>query len=146
MGTDLLDRPLVPVAGPDDAKTTYEQLRPYLLQTKFVPLVVHVVEKADGAPDKAGVEQRREHAERTFETFRKHAAADGIEVETEVLYGTDIAETIHDAADEYDASAVVFTSRGGSRWLDLVSGNVRSNLITGTDRPVVVLPDTGEQT
>lgn len=141
MVTNLLDQPLVPIAGPDDAAATYEELQPYLLDTEIVPLVVHVIEKAGGAPDKAGVEQRKEYAEEAFKAFRDRAKIDGIEVDTKLLYGTNIAATIHDAADEADASAVVFRSRGSSRWLDLVSGRVRSSLIADSDRPVVVLPE-----
>lgn len=38
--TDVLGRPLVPVANPDDAEATYEQLRPYVLETEFTPIVV----------------------------------------------------------------------------------------------------------
>lgn len=140
MVTDLLDRPIVPIANPDDAVTTYEQLRPYLLQTECIPTVVHVIEKAGGAPDKAGVEQRREHANKAFDVFRKRAESDGIDIETKLLYGTDIAATIHEAATESNASAIVFTSRGGNRWVNLVSGNVRSKLISDHDLPVIVLP------
>ncbi len=145
MVTNLLDRPIVPVVNPDDAINTYEGLRPYLLQSEFVPILVHVIEKAGGAPDKAGVEQRKEHAEETFEAFRKRAKVDGITVETEILYGTDVAATIHEAATDNDASAIVFTSRGDSRWLDLLSGNVRSKLISDHDRPVIVLPSKDDQ-
>jgi nucleotide-binding universal stress UspA family protein len=136
----LLDRPLVPVATPDDAAETYEQLRPYLLDSGTVPLVVHVVEKADGAPDKAGLEQSRELAQEAFDRFRALADTDGLAVETEILYGTDVAATVHDAAEEHDASAVVFRSRGANRWLELLSGNVRANLVADSDCPVVVLP------
>ena len=144
MVDSLLDRAIVPVASPDDAKVTYEQLRPYLLRTQFVPIVVHVIEKGGGTPDKAGVEQRKEFAEETFDAFRKRAETDGIEVQTEIMYGTNIAQTIHEAVAEFDASAIVFSSRGGSGWLDLVSGNVRSKLISDHDRPVIVLPSDGE--
>lgn len=143
--TRILDRPLVPIAGPDDAEETYEGLRPYLLETDMAPIVVHVIEKAGGAPDKASVEQRKEHAEEAFTVFREHANIDGIHVETELLYGTDIAETIHDAAAEHDASAIIFRPRGGNRWLDRLSGNVRSKLIANSDHPVIVLPERDEQ-
>ena len=144
MVTELLDRPIVPVASVDDAIDTYEGLRPYLLETEFVPILVHVIEKAGGAPDKAGIEQRREHAEDAFDAFRKRAETDGITVETELLYGTDVAETIQEAAVQHSATSIVFSSRGGSRWLDLVSGNVRSKLLSDNDVPVVVLPDDGD--
>lgn len=138
--TTLLDRPLVPVANPDDAEVTYEQLRPYLLDAEVTPLVVHVIEKGGGVPDKAGLEQREMYAEETLDRFRDHAKIDRIDVETKILYGTDIATAIYDAAEEADASAVVFTSRGGNRWLELLSGNIRSRLVTENDRPVIVLP------
>lgn len=145
MTTDLLATPLVPVANRDDAIETYEALRPYLLESDFVPIVVHVIEKAGGAPDKAGVEQREEHADRAFDAFRNRAQTDDIEVTTQVLYGTDVAETILEAAAEHEVTAIVFRSRGGSRWLDLVSGNVRADLIANHRYPVVVLPETADE-
>jgi len=140
MTEDLLARPLVPVANPDDARETYQQFRPYLLGTDAVPLVVHVAEKAGGAPDKSGVEQSQVLAEEAFDVFRGLAETDGIKMERKILYGTDVAETVHRAAADHDASAIVFRSRGASRWLELLSGNVRANLIAGSERPVVVLP------
>lgn len=140
MVSRLLDRPIVPVAGPEDAAATYEELRPYLLESEAVPLVVHVIEKAGGALDKASVEQREAYAEETFETFRGLARTDDIDVETHLLYGTDVAATIHEAAEDHDASAIVFRSRGESRFLDLLSGRVRSKLVDGSDRPVVMFP------
>lgn len=140
MVASLLDRPLVPVASPDDAATTYEKLRPYLLEGGVDVTVVNVIEKAGGAPDKAGVEQRQEHAEKTFDAFQEGAEADGITADTQILYGTDVVETINDAAADIDASAIVFVSRGGGRLLDLVSGRVRSRLVSESEFPVVVLP------
>ena len=145
MRTNLLANPIVPVANPNDAVETYEQLRGYLLQTEFVPIVVHVIEKAGGAPDKASVEQREAHAEQAFDEFRKRAQMDGVKIETKLLYGSDIADTIHAAAADLDASAIIFTSRGGSRWLELVSGNVRRKLIAHQQRPVIVLPRIGDK-
>lgn len=136
----LLDRPLVPVADPEDATETYEELRPYLLEADRVPIVVHVIEKAGGAPDKAGVEQRKEYAEEVLEAFRKLAETDGLEVETEIHFGTDVAESILDAAESGGATAIVFRSRGEPGWLDRVTGRVRSNLIAESRLPVVVLP------
>lgn len=142
--TNVLERPLVPVANPEDASATYEGLRPYLLDTDVVPTVVHVIEKAGGAPDKAGVEQREEVAEEAFDIIHNLAEIDDVEVETRIIYGTDVAEAVHEFADEIGATAIVFRSRGGSRWLDLISGNVRAKLIRGMSRPVVILPSARE--
>jgi nucleotide-binding universal stress UspA family protein len=130
---------VVPVAEDDDARATARALQHHLADGADV-LVVNVVEKAGGAPDKASVEQREDVAEAAFDAFRE-ALADDPAVETRILYATDVAEGIFDAAEEADASAIAFTPRGGSRWIRLLTGDVSLDLVTGTDRPVVVLPD-----
>lgn len=140
MTEPLLSRPIVPIANVDDAKRTYERLKPHLDPGADRPLVVYVVEKAGGGIDKAPLGSVEALAEDVFERFESLADADGIDVETRRLYGTDVAETIIQTASEVDASAIVFTSRGGGRWLDLVSGGVRSSLVSKADRPVIVLP------
>ncbi|AQL43570.1 universal stress protein UspA [Halorientalis sp. IM1011] len=135
--TDLFDRVLLPVASRDDARTTARAFDSYGADADRV-VAVHVIEKAGGAVDKASVEQREEEAEKIFAVVREEL---GEGVETEIAYGTDVAETIFDVADEIDATAIVFTPRGGSRWVQLLTGDVALDLITETDRPVVVLPD-----
>ncbi|WP_430506351.1 universal stress protein [Haloparvum sp. PAK95] len=139
--SDLLARPLVPVANEDDAVATYESLREYLVDDDGTPLVVNVIEKAGGAPDKAGVEQRQKAAEAAFEAFRERAAADDLTVKTEIIYGTDVADAIIDHARDVDASAIAFHSRGGGALLNVLSGSVRTKLVTESDRPVIVLPN-----
>jgi len=62
-------------------------------------------------------------------------------VETRILYGTDVVEAIRDAAREVDATAVAFVPRGGSRILDVLTGDIRNRLLIESDRPVVALPD-----
>jgi nucleotide-binding universal stress UspA family protein len=131
----------VPIASEDDAVDTCRAAFPRIAAAGGRPIVVHVIEKAGGAPDKAGVEQRKSAAEAAFDTVRDCAADHDLDVETEIRYGTDVAETILDAADETDASAIVFHPRDGSWLLDLLTGNVRDRLIEESDRPVVVLPD-----
>lgn len=143
---DLLDRLVVPVAEEEDARTTARGLRRYLDGDRPSKLVaIYVVEKAGGAPDKASVEQRQEIAGETFAAFREALGDLGEEVEAEVLYGTDIAETIFEAADEHSATAIAFTPRGGGRLIRLLTGDVALSLVTETDRPVVVLPDEADQ-
>jgi nucleotide-binding universal stress UspA family protein len=137
----LLSRPLVPVASEEDAVETCRTGFPRVAAAGGRPVVVHVIEKAGGAPDKASVEQREAAAEEAFAAVRDCAADYGLDVETEVRYGTDVADAIVDAAAELDASAIVFHPRGGSWLLDLLTGDVRDRLIEESDRPVVVLPD-----
>lgn len=139
---DLFERVVVPVASPDDARSTCRAAREYL--TGEV-VAVHVVEKGGGSIDKASVEQREEYAAEIFDVVHE-CLADDRPIETEIQYGTDVAETIFAAADDHDASAIVMTPRGGSRWIRLLAGDVALDIVTKADRPVVVLPDVDEGT
>ncbi|WP_135363682.1 universal stress protein [Halosimplex halophilum] len=133
----LLDRVVLPVANEDDAAATARALDGHEFGSI---LAVHVVEKAGGAPDKAGVEQREEAAEEAFAVLEAYFGDDA-DVETEIRYDTDVADAVFAAADDYGASSIVITPRGGSRWIQLLTGDVALSLVTETDRPVVVLPD-----
>lgn len=135
--TGLFDHVLVPVADPDDAHATCRAVRDRLTGPA---VLVHVIEKAGGGIDKASVEQREEYAEEIFDAARE-VLGDDVPVETQIHYGTDVSETIFAAATDEDASAIVITPRGGSRWVRLLTGDVALDLVTETDRPVVVLPD-----
>ncbi len=138
MSDDLFRSALVPIADREDAAETAQALARYVDGGDSLT-VVHVIEKAGGAIDKASVEQREEYAENVFEAFE--AAFDGdAAVETDVLYGTDVAETILDQAATLDATVIVYTSRGLSGWVEFLTGNVRDDLLDAADRPVVLLP------
>lgn len=138
-GSDgLLSNVVLPVAGAEDARTTARAARRALPERARV-LAVHVVEKAGGGLDKASVEQREALGEEAFAAVREELGDD--RVDAELRYGTDVAEVIFEAADDAGATAIAFTPRGGSRWVQLLTGDVALDLITDTDRPVVVLPD-----
>ena len=64
---DLFERVLTPIANPTDGQETARAVRAYLPETTIY--VAHVVQKGEGVPDKAGVEQRLAFAERTYEAF-----------------------------------------------------------------------------
>jgi nucleotide-binding universal stress UspA family protein len=140
----LFARPLLPVANPDDAATTAAAALPRIAAVGGRPLVVNVVEKGGGAPDKAPLEQMELLADESFEVVREWAAEYDVEIDTETLYGTDVPETIFEAAREADVTAIVFTPREGNRLWDLFTGGVRHDLVTESDRPVVVLPSREE--
>ncbi|SFR55336.1 universal stress protein [Halogeometricum limi] len=141
----LFARPLVPVAGEDDARATAAAVLPRVAAVGGRPVFVHVIEKAGGAPDKAPLEQREELAEELFAAVRRAGEDAGVTVETDLRYGTDVADAIIDAAHEFDATCIAFTPRGGSRWWDLFSGDTRDALVTESDLPVVALPDASEE-
>ena len=141
MTADPFDNVLLPVADPEDARTTAAAALPQLRRANGRVALVYVVEKAGGAPDKAGVEQREEYAGETFDAARAQLS-DDVPVEERIAFGTDVADTIFEVAADVDATAICFTPRGGSRWIRLLTGDVALSLITQTDRPVVVLPET----
>lgn len=132
---------IVPVANEEDATATVDAVAPYVDESDYTVTVVHVIEKAGGALDKASVEQREQDARAIFA-----AVTDGLDdvaasLETEIRYGTDVATTVIDAAHDKDATAIAFTPRGASRWRQLLTGDVAHKLVETSDVPVVVLPD-----
>lgn len=141
MSESVFRRVIVPVANEDDAEATAKALHPYVDSVSGTFVAVHVIEKAGGAPDKASVEQREQSADEIFEIVADELTDLSVDLETEYLYGTDVAETIIDAGHAHDASSIVFTPRGGSRWLKLLTGDVTTELVNESDVPVIVLPD-----
>lgn len=136
---DLLSNVVVPVANEDVAERTAELAREYLDDEATVR-VVHVVADEQAFAE-ASDDEWEAFAEEVFERFRETY---GGEVETEVRYGTDVVEGIFAAAADVDASAIVFKPRGGSRWRQLMSGDVARELVSECDRPVVALPESGD--
>lgn len=142
MTNSLFERLVIPIASETDAAATAHALVDYLDGETTDVLAVNVVEKADGALDKASVDQRELDAAEAFEAF---SSALGVEdVETEIRYGADVAAAIVEAANEHDATAIAFTPRGGGRWVKLLTGDVADALVEESDVPVVVLPDRPE--
>ncbi|MFA9415807.1 universal stress protein [Natrinema sp. HArc-T2] len=148
MARPLLETIVVPIASEDDADETCQAILDTIDDEDEHPTIhaVHVIEKAGGAPDKAGVEQREERAARIFDRVGAFLADESVTLETELLYGTDVAATVLDRARELDATAIVFTPRGASRWLKLLSGDVERKLLSQADRPLVVLPRSDQET
>lgn len=135
---------MVPVANRDDAAATTDALAPHVDAASGTVIAVHVIEKAGGALDKASVEQRERTARDIFDIVGEGLSATDIALETEILYGTDVASTLIESAHDIDASAIVFTPRGGSRWQKLLTGDVTHKLVENSDIPILVLPDQEE--
>ena len=132
---------VLPLASPRDAEATGRAVRPYLEGTSDHVLVVHVIEKAGGAPDKVSVEQARTRADEIFATVEAAFADSDVPVETRVVYDTDVARAILTVAEDADATSIVVTPRGAGRWMKMLSGQVMPSLVDDTDRPVIVIPE-----
>ena len=129
----ILSRVLVPVATEQDARKTAEQLAAY--DPEHVT-VLHVVEKGEGVPDKTPVEHSEAVAQEAFDAVREVFP----DAETATAYERNIVEAIFETADEIDASAIAYRSRGGNRLVHFLSGDLSLKLVTESTRPVIALP------
>ncbi|USZ71936.1 universal stress protein [Natronosalvus halobius] len=138
MSDEPFRRVLVPIANEEDARVTGKAVADRFDDAILIP--IYVVEKAGGAPDAAGVEQREEFAETLFKIFEAVIDGPTLTVEPTVGYGTDVAATIIEVADDERVDTIVFVPRSESRWRQLLTGDVARKLINRTDRPVLILP------
>lgn len=137
MSKTLTEHLVVPVVNEEDARATATALEEYPYSRLTV---VHVVEKAGGAPDKLSVEQAELLGEASFAAFREVIP----EIETEITYATDVVGAVNDLAVELEANAIAFRPRGGSRLVQLISGDKALRLVTNTELPVIALHDARE--
>lgn len=138
-GRNLLAHALLPVANEEDALATARALEPY--DTDRVT-ALHVVEKGGGTPDKTPVEQSEALAAESYAAVRSVFPDAG----DHTAYARDVAGAIFDAAEEVNASAIAYRSRGGNRLMQFLSGDISLKLVTNADRPVIALPrENGEE-
>ena len=130
---DLLAHVLLPVANEEDALATAAALEPYRPERVTA---LHVVEKGGGVPDKTPVEQSEELAEESYAAVRTVFP----DADDHTAYGRDVVGAINEAAAEVGASAIAYRSRGGSRIMQFLSGDLSLKLVTDADRPVIALP------
>ncbi len=140
---ELTGTTVVPLASPDDAKTTAKAAAPYTGTADHV-ILVHVVEKAGGAPDKVPVEQREEYAEEIFEVAEEAISSEGVSVETRLLYSTEVADAVFELCDEVGAASVAVLPRETNRLLSLLVGDRMRSFIEDNNVPVVCLPSTSD--
>ena len=101
-----------------------------------------VVEKGGGTPDKTPVEQSEALAAESYAAVRSVFPDAG----DHTAYARDVAGAIFDAAEEVNASAIAYRSRGGNRLMQFLSGDISLKLVTNADRPVIALPrENGEE-
>lgn len=140
----LLERVLVPVATDDDARVTARALVSALGDQVGTVVGVHAIEKGGGAPDKAPLEARQTDARELLDFLREALEAEGVDVETEILYGTDVVDAIIEAAAEREATAIAFCPRPAGRLSLLLAGDTARALLERSPVPVLSLPPEGD--
>lgn len=139
MDTDIFGTVVVPIVDPEDASETARMIRKYRNSDSEI-IATHVIPKSGGVPDKASVKQREEFAERAYQAFLEKLGDDVSSITPLTLYGRNVGKTIVEGAREADATATVYTPRGVSRWVRLLTGGVSDELLKNRSVPVVVLP------
>jgi len=130
---------LLPIADEEDAHNTCEAVVPYLAGKDCRVFVIHVVKHKKHKVDTDAIEAR---AETVFEYASGCLDAVGIPVTGEVWYGTDVSETILNAAAEHAADSIILTPRKKSVWRRLISENVIGQLARSVDQPLIIVPTT----
>jgi nucleotide-binding universal stress UspA family protein len=139
MREDIFETVFVPIANPKDAEETARAIHRYSHNDSEI-IVAHAIEKGEGVPDKASVEQREQYAEKAYNTFLEVFPDGWGTVRFVTLYGRNVAETIVEGAVDAEATVIAFTPRGGSRWKRLVTGDIARHLLENTEVPVISLP------
>lgn len=133
MNTLTFEHLLVPIANEEDARKTAQALQEY---DPSQITMVFVVEKAGGGVDPVGPERAKSLAREAFDAFQEYFP----EATEELGFGTDVADTIFSVAEETEADAIAFTSRGGGRLLQFLTGDTTRRLVTENGLPVISLP------
>jgi len=128
---------LLPIADEEDAENTCQAVYPYLEGKDCRVFVIHIARQKRRNADIEAIEAR---AETVFE--RSTACFDAADIPTtgEVWYGTDVSETILDAAAEHAADSIILTPRTKSIWRRLLSENVIGQLARQATQPLIVIP------
>lgn len=129
----LLAHVLLPVANEVDARATAEALEPYAPDHVTA---IHVVEKGGGVPDKTPVEQSERLAAASYEAVQSVFP----DADERTAYARNVIDAVFEVAEEVDASAIAYRSRGGNRLMQFLSGDRSLKMVTAADRPVIALP------
>lgn len=140
MTQPAFDRLLLPVADTADAEETYRTVKPYAEAATTEVIVLHVSETEDRNSDTETSRSLDDNADEIFEPF-----LDGFDTETTVRtehrMGPDPIAEIAATADELAVTAIGILPRPKSLFLQILSRERTTTLISSTNVPVLVFPD-----
>lgn len=142
--TALLRRVLVPLSNETDAVRTTANLITHVDEDRHDQpaelILLHVIEKGGGTIDKAPLPATKEHAQTILDTGRLTLESEGYEVRTEIRYGTNVVRTVHEAAEDVDATVILFRPREHGPLTRLVLKDRTGALVKDAPCPVITLP------
>ncbi|MCL7419048.1 MAG: universal stress protein, partial [Halalkalicoccus sp.] len=140
MTRPTIDKVLLPVANEADAKRTCTAVRPHLTDDSAEVVALYVIEKREGGPAAASIEQLEEHGKKTLGVVEEVFTDSTVTVETELRSGTDLIETIFQAAKDNDVDCITFVPRPKGRVVAFLSGDTGWKIVNQTEYPILVLP------
>jgi nucleotide-binding universal stress UspA family protein len=136
---ELTGTVVLPLASPDDARTTAEAAESYLDTAEHVVLV-HVVEDVKGMPDRTPTEERERYADEIFETAEDALSGADVSIETDLLFSKNVPDAVLELSEEVGASSIALVPRETNRLLSLLVGDKVRSFAEHNEVPVVCLP------
>lgn len=128
---------LVAVSSPWASDRLHETVRDLAIRLSGSVVVAHVAQPSESDESESDTRQR---GEQTLKTLADKLRDNGINVESELLFGDDIAKAVVKAAEAHRATLIVLGASGKGRVARLLAGDVPQQVIRLADRPVLVFP------
>lgn len=131
-----MSRILVSVSSPWAAEKVVEPVTDLAKRLASEVLVVHVSRPSGGQMR----EQEQAEGEAAISLLRDKMQAEGVAVQTLLLFSDDIARAILNTATEHGVTMIVLGLTGKNVFARLLAGNVPVELIKNTKIPVLMIP------
>ncbi|HLL91135.1 MAG TPA: universal stress protein [Tepidisphaeraceae bacterium] len=131
-----MSRIMIAVSSPWAAEKVVTTVTDLARRMSAEVLVVHVSRPSGGQMR----EQEQADGEAAINLLREQMQADGVNVQTLLLFSDDIARAILNTAAERNVTMIVLGLTGKNVFARLLAGNVPVELIKNTKIPVLMIP------
>ncbi len=130
-------RILVAVSTPWASDRLHETVRDLAVRLSAAVVVAHVAQPNEQDESE---NDTRKRGEQTLKTLADKLKESGVTVDSELLFGDDIAKAVSNAAIAHHATLIVLGASGKGRMARLLAGDVPAQVIRSVDRPVLIFP------
>jgi len=130
-------RLLVAVSTAWASDRVFQTVRDLAKRLRASVVVPHVAQPNEEDESEVDTRQR---GELTLKTLADKLDEAGITVETELLFGDDVAKAVLNAAEAHKVTLIVLGASGKGRMARLLAGDVPQQVLRQVDRPVLVFP------